>query len=67
MFLVLYEYEELSLSIDHLYVAHEAPSAAGYVAWNLGKPSREESAVFFNIVQKAFDHPPHYGLTGCPI
>ena len=24
----------------------------------LGKPSREKSAVFFNIVQKAFDPPP---------
>ena len=26
----------------------------------LGKPSREKSAVFFNIVQKAFDPPPLY-------
>ena len=25
---------------------------------DLGKPSREKSAVFFNIVQKAFDPPP---------
>ena len=24
----------------------------------LGKPSRKKSAVFFNIVQKAFDPPP---------
>ena len=28
----------------------------------LGKPSREKSAVFFNIVQKAFDPP----LVSCP-
>ena len=26
----------------------------------LGKPSREKSAVFFNIVQKAFDPPPPF-------
>ena len=31
----------------------------------LGKPSREKSAVFLNIVQKAFD-PPFY-LNICPI
>ena len=28
------------------------------VAPYLGMPSREKSAVFFNIVQKAFDPPP---------
>ena len=27
----------------------------------LGKPSFQKSAVFFNIVQKAFDPPPHIG------
>ena len=32
----------------------------------LGKPSFEKSAVFFNIVQKAFDPPPFY-LNICPI
>ena len=32
----------------------------------LGKPSPEKSAVFFNIVQKAFDPPPFY-LNICPI
>ena len=26
--------------------------------WDLGKPSWEKSAVFLNIVQKAFDPPP---------
>ena len=33
---------------------------------NLGKPSFQKSAVFFNIVQKAFDPPPFY-LNICPI
>ena len=32
----------------------------------LGKPTRKKSAVFFNIVQKAFDPPPFY-LNICPI
>ena len=32
----------------------------------LGKPSIKKSAVFFNIVQKAFDPPPFY-LNICPI
>ena len=32
----------------------------------LGKPSFQKSAVFFNIVQKAFDPPPFY-LNICPI
>ena len=32
----------------------------------LGKPSRKKSAVFLNIVQKAFDPPPFY-LNICPI
>ena len=35
--------------------------------FELGKPSRKKSAVFLNIVQKAFDpHPPFY-LNICPI
>ena len=33
---------------------------------SLGKPSFQKSAVFFNIVQKAFDPPPFY-LNICPI
>ena len=33
---------------------------------NLGKPSFQKSAVFLNIVQKAFDPPPLY-LNICPI
>ena len=33
---------------------------------HLGKPSFQKSAVFFNIVQKAFDPPPFY-LNICPI
>ena len=32
----------------------------------LGKPPFKKSAVFFNIVQKAFDPPPFY-LNICPI
>ena len=32
----------------------------------LGKPPFQKSAVFFNIVQKAFDPPPFY-LNICPI
>ena len=32
----------------------------------LGKPSAKKSAVFLNIVQKAFDPPPLY-LNTCPI
>ena len=32
----------------------------------LGKPSFQKSAVFLNIVQKAFDPPPFY-LNICPI
>ena len=38
-------------------------------AWchsSLGKPSFQKSAVFLNIVQKAFDPPPLY-LNICPI
>ena len=37
----------------------------GETAVSLGKPSFQKSAVFFNIVQKAFD-PPLY-LNICPI
>ena len=33
---------------------------------NLGMPSFQKSAVFLNIVQKAFDPPPFY-LNICPI
>ena len=33
---------------------------------DLGKPSREKSEVFLNIVQKAFGPPPFY-LNICPI
>ena len=36
------------------------PFTVSPAALSLGKPSREKSAVFFNIVQKAFDpRPPH--------
>ena len=38
----------------------------GETAVSLGKPSFQKSAVFFNIVQKAFDPPPLY-LNICPI
>ena len=34
--------------------------------WGLGKPPRKKSAVFLNIVQKAFGPPPFY-LNICPI
>ena len=34
--------------------------------FTLGKPTFQKSAVFFNIVQKAFDPPPFY-LNICPI
>ena len=36
------------------------------MSFNLGKPPPKKSAVFFNIVQKAFDPPPFY-LNICPI
>ena len=38
----------------------------GETAVSLGKPSFQKSAVFLNIVQKAFDPPPFY-LNICPI
>ena len=34
---------------------------------NLGMPSFQKSAVFLNIVQKAFDPPPPFYLNICPI
>ena len=37
-----------------------------FVTVTLGMPSFQKSAVFFNIVQKAFDPPPFY-LNICPI
>ena len=37
-----------------------------FVTVTLGMPSFQKSAVFFNIVQKAFDPPPLY-LNICPI
>ena len=33
----------------------------------LGKPPFKKSAVFLNIVQKAFDPPPPFYLNICPI
>ena len=35
--------------------------------WKLGKPSFQKSAVFLNIVQKAFDPPSPFYLNICPI
>ena len=34
---------------------------------SLGKPTRKKSAVFLNIVQKAFDPSPPFYLNICPI
>ena len=47
-----------------VFLYHDDWSRMGYVG-TLGKPSRGKSAVFLNIVQKAFD-PPLY-LNNCPI
>ena len=41
-------------------------SSQGVYSSSLGMPSFQKSAVFLNIVQKAFDPPPFY-LNICPI
>ena len=43
-----------------------ARTLRSYSMTALGKPSFQKSAVFFNIVQKAFD-PPSFYLNICPI
>ena len=46
---------------------HKSKKRKVYFSYlRLGKPSFKKSAVFLNIVQKAFDPPPFY-LNICPI
>ena len=47
-------------------ISSSSPSSLS-LSTTLGKPSRKKSAVFFNIVQKAFDPPPPFYLNICPI
>ena len=49
-----------------LYLIEDNTQGCCIVTEGLGKPSRKKSAVFLNIVQKAFDPLPLY-LNICPI
>ena len=57
--LQIYEIHDVPILINQTIGANSNPGVSfSLIVTDLGKPSREKSAVFLNIVQKAFDPPP---------